>query len=98
MGKAFEKQTKTIQDQGKKQIDALADLKLKEIKPRETKPKEIKPNENSGYFLDEMAKIRKSYEAADFNNLIYEFKYSRTPSVSFVKFKVPLHESGGSKK
>ena len=37
LGKAFEKQTKTIQDQGKKQIDGLADLKPKEIKPRVTK-------------------------------------------------------------
>ena len=34
LGKAFKKQTKTIEDQGKKQIDALADLKPKEIKPR----------------------------------------------------------------
>ena len=38
LGKAFEKQTKTIEDQGKKQTDALADLKPKEIKPIETKP------------------------------------------------------------
>ena len=30
MGKAFEKQTKTIEDQGKKQIDALKYLKPKE--------------------------------------------------------------------
>ena len=37
LGKAFEKQTKTIEDQGKKETDALADLKSKEIKPRETK-------------------------------------------------------------
>ena len=29
LGKAFEKQTKRIEDQGKKQIDALADLKTK---------------------------------------------------------------------
>ena len=36
--KAFEKQTKTIEDQGKKQIDALTNLKPKEIRPRETKP------------------------------------------------------------
>ena len=34
LGKTLEKQTKTIQDQGKKQIDALADLKPKEIKPK----------------------------------------------------------------
>ena len=30
LGKAFEKQTKTIEDQGKKQIDALKSLKPKE--------------------------------------------------------------------
>ena len=40
LGKAFEKQTKTIEDQGKKQVDVLADLKVKEIKPRETKSSE----------------------------------------------------------
>ena len=44
--KAFEKQTKTTEDQGEKQIDALADLKPKEIKPRETKP-----NEYGNYFF-----------------------------------------------
>ena len=38
LGKAFGKQTKIIEDQGKQQIDSLADLKPKEIKPRETKP------------------------------------------------------------
>ena len=36
LGKASEEQTKTTEDQGKKQIDALADLNPKEIKPRET--------------------------------------------------------------
>ena len=32
LGKAFEKQTKTIKDQGKKQIDVLKILKPKELK------------------------------------------------------------------
>ena len=45
LGKAFEKQTKIIEDQGKKQIDALADLKPKEMKPIETKPRDAKRNE-----------------------------------------------------
>ena len=31
LGKAFEKQTKTIEDQGKNQFNALETLKLKEI-------------------------------------------------------------------
>ena len=52
LAKAFEKQIKTIEDQGKKQIDALADLKPKEIKPRETKP-----NKHGDYFIDGLAKI-----------------------------------------
>ena len=32
LGKAFEKQTKTIEDQGEKQVDALKNLKLKDKK------------------------------------------------------------------
>ena len=36
LGKAFEKQIKTIEDQGKKQIDALKDLKDSEKKPQKT--------------------------------------------------------------
>ena len=43
LGKAFEKQIKTIEDQGKKQVDALENLKLKE----ETKPIENKSNNKS---------------------------------------------------
>ena len=38
-----------------------------------------------------MAKIRKSYEPVDFNNLTYNFKNSRIPFVNFIKFKDPLH-------
>ena len=43
LGKAFEKQIKTIEDQGEKQIDALKDLKPKE----QTKPTEDKCNNQS---------------------------------------------------
>ena len=67
--KAFEKQVKTIEDQGKKQVDALADLKPKEIKPRERKP-----NKYGDYFIDKLAKIRESYKPIDFNYLTYNFK------------------------
>ena len=85
-GKAFEKQSKTIEGQGKKQIDSLADLKPKEIKPRETKQ-----NEYSDYFLNEMIKIEESYEPIDFHYLTYNFKDLRIPSISFFKFKSPLN-------
>ena len=43
MGQAFEKQIKTIKDQGEKQVDALENLKPKE----ETKPIEDKSNNQS---------------------------------------------------
>ena len=43
LGKAFEKQIKTIEDQGQKQVDALESLKPKE----ETKLIENKPNNQS---------------------------------------------------
>ena len=86
LGKAFEKQTKTMEDQGKKQIDALGDLKPKEIKPRETKP-----NKYGDYFLDGLPKIWESYKPIDFNNLTYNFKDSRIDSVDFIKSKGPLH-------
>ena len=52
LGKAFQTQTKIIEDQGKKQVDALADLKPKEIKPRETKP-----DEYGDHFLNELGKM-----------------------------------------
>ena len=81
MGKAFKKQT--MEDQGKKQIDALADLKPKEIKPGETKP-----NKYGDYFLDGSAKIRESYKPIDLNDLTYNCKDLRIPPVGFIKFKV----------
>ena len=81
LGKAFEKQIKAIEDQGKKQTDALADLK----------PKETKPNKYCDYFIDGLAKIRESYKPIDFNDLTYNFKDLKIPPVGFIKFKGPLH-------
>ena len=85
LGKALEKQTKTIEDQARKEIDALADLKPKEIKPRETKP-----DEYSNYFLNGLPKIRKSFETVKFYDLTYIFKDSKIPSVSFIELKVQI--------
>ena len=81
MGKAFEKQTKTIKGQGEKQTDALVAFK----------PKETKPNEYGNYFLNGLAKNRESYEPVDFYDVTYNFKDLRIPSVSFSKFKGLLH-------
>ena len=82
LGKAFEKQTKTIEDQGEKQIKAIQDNKKGE--------KQTKPNEYCDYFLNGLAKIRESSEPIDFNNLIYFYKGSTAP-IKFIGFKGPLH-------
>ena len=83
LGKAFEKQRKTIQDQGEKQVKALEDLKLKEqiksiegIFPEGHKNVEIK---------NEINKI-KEYEKKTINrgNMIY---YSSKEPFNFKTFK-----------
>ena len=58
MGKAFEKQTKTIEDQGKKQVDALESLKTsdKELTPI----KDLIPEENlNPEIINEIERIEK---------------------------------------
>ena len=74
LGKAFEKQVKTIEGQGKKQTEALENLRLKEITRDKTKPIEY-----NNYFINELAKIRKSIEPVNFDNLIYYYKGSNEP-------------------
>ena len=53
LGKAFEKQTKAIEDQEKKQVDSLESLKTKEIKSEETKPIDY-----DDYCINKMVEIR----------------------------------------
>ena len=72
MGKAFEKQTKTIEDQGKKHVNTLKSLES--LKPKELKPKEAKPIEYNDYFLKGLAEIPKNNQPVDFNDLTYNFK------------------------
>ena len=88
LGKAFEKQIKTIEDQGKKQVDALENLKLKE----ETKPIEDKPNNQSRatIIFNELINKRKElmselYDSVDYNNLKFEY-VGPTKDVSFYEY------------
>ena len=76
LGKAFEKQIKTIEDQGKKQVDALESLKPKE----QTKPIEDKSNNKlkATIIFDDLINKRKGlmkelYDSVDYNNLKFEF-------------------------
>ena len=89
MGKAFEKQIKTIEDQGKKQVDALENLKPKE----ETKPIEDKSNNQSKatIIFNELINKRKElmnklYDSVDYNNLKFEY-VGPTKDVSFYEYR-----------
>ena len=89
MGKAFEKQIKTIEDQGKKQVDALENLKPKE----ETKPIEDKSNNQSKatIIFNELINKRKElmselYDSVDYNNLKFEYT-GPTKDVGFYEYK-----------
>ena len=88
LGKAFEKQIKTIEDQGKKQVDALENLKLKE----ETKPIEDKSNNQSRatIIFNDLINKRKElmselYDSVDYNNLNFEY-VGPTKDVSFYEY------------
>ena len=89
MGKAFEKQIKTIEDQGKKQVDALENLKPKE----ETKPiKDTSNNQSRAtiIFNDLINKrkelMNKLYDSVDYNNLKFEY-VGPTKDVNFYEYR-----------
>ena len=89
LGKAFEKQTKTIEDQGKKQADALESLKPKE----ETIPIEDKSNNQSkaAIIFNELINKRKEvmselYDKVEYNKLKFEY-VGQTNDVSFYEYK-----------
>ena len=89
LGKAFDKQIKTIEDQGKKQVDALEKLKPKE----EIKPIEGTSNNQSraATIFNELISKRKElmnklYDSVDYNNLKFEY-VSRAKDVSFYEYR-----------
>ena len=89
LGKAFDKKIKTIEDQGKKQVDALENLKLKE----ETKPIKDTPNNQSRatIIFNDLINKRKElmselYDSVDYNNLNFEY-IGPTKDVSFYEYK-----------
>ena len=88
MGKAFEKQIKTIEDQGKKQVDALEKLKPNEIKTIE----DTSNNQSrAATIFNELINKRKElmnklYDSVDYNNLKFEY-VGPTKDVSFYEYK-----------
>ena len=82
LGKAFEKQIKTIEDQGKKQIDALENLKPKEQTKAITyyhddyddeSLKQKKKESYSNLFDKKLNEIQELSREIDYKNLNYNF-------------------------
>ena len=92
--KTFEKQIKTNEDQGKKQVEALESLKPKE----ETRPIEDKANNNNinnkskaeiifDIVINESKKVLSElYDSIDYNNLKFEY-VGPTKDVRFYEYK-----------
>ena len=97
LGKAFEKQTKTIEDQGKKQIDALNTLKPKEQEAiNENESVDSEKLLNYKEIFDElsnerMGEIHNIGKQIDFNNLTYYFKDKNISPINFISFRGPMH-------
>ena len=70
LGKAFEKQIKTVEDQGKKQIDALNSLKSnKQLTIEDAISQKVLNNDEAKKELDKITEIEKN---VDRDKLIYE--------------------------
>ena len=89
MGKAFEKQIKSIEDQGQKQFDALKNLNPKEG----TRPTEDESSNKSkaeiifNELINERTKIMSElYYSVDYNNLKFYY-VGNAKNVSFYEYK-----------
>ena len=88
MGKAFEKQIKIIEDQGKKRFEALENLNPKE-KTKPTKDKsnnQLKATIIFNEFINKRKNLMKElYNSVDYNNVKFEY-VGPTKDVSFFKY------------
>ena len=78
MGKAFEKQVKTIEDQGQKQVDALNTLKSNnQLTVKDAIPKNVLNNDEAKKSLIELKKYKKMWSEKPFyetKEYTYSFK------------------------
>ena len=94
LGKAFEKQIKTIEDQGKKQVDALENLKTKEQAKAITyyadddyddESLEQKKESYTKLFDKEINEIQELSKKIDYKNLNYNFTTKSSGSINLIK-------------
>ena len=95
LGKAFEKQIKTIEDQWKKQVKALEDLKLKEqtkaIEGKSDDKLSMQKEKYDRLLSERVDEIRKRSGEINYNKLIYRFTTPGIVPINFIKFKGPFN-------
>ena len=97
MGKAFEKQTKRTEYQGKKQADVLKTLKPKEIEAiKNNKSDDNEKLLKNKKIFDELpneriGEIYNMSKQIDFKNLADYFKSKGITPINFVGFRGPMH-------
>ena len=74
LGKAFEKQIKTIEDQGEKKVEDLKGLEPKTIESKSNNRPSISKEIYNKILEDRMDKILEMAREINFNNLIYHLK------------------------
>ena len=97
LGKAFEKQTKTIEDQGQKQVDALKDLKPEAIAYKSDDNISVDKKIYYEILEKRIDEILKMSKEINYNNLVYDFK-CLTLSISFALFECPMYTYNQLKK
>ena len=93
LGNDFEKQIKTIENQGQKQVEALENLKPKEQKTIADKSYDdefLKQKEAYNKIYDEkLNEIQEMRKEIDYKSLVYNFTSKISGSINFIKFKGP---------
>ena len=89
LGKAFEKQIKTIENQGKKQIDALESL-MQEAIESESNEHSITQEIYDKLLKERMDEILEIRKKVNYKSSIYYFK-GPTSSINFSKFGGPMY-------
>ena len=93
LGKAFEKQTKTIEDHGEKQVEALENLKpiegSKAIK-YDDESLEQKQETYNKLFDEKLDEIQELSREIDYKNLNYDFRRKASGSINFTGYNGPF--------
>ena len=93
LGKTFEKQTKTIEDHGKKQIEALENLKPREGSKAikcDDKSLEQKQETFNKLFDKKLDEIQELSREIDYKNLNYDFAMKVSGSINVTGYNSPF--------